>query len=69
VWDNGGLCLSLLTNEEVLRILNRSYWNRQLFRDGDRVVWTAKDEDGSIYLALFNLGNEETAVSVDLDLF
>ncbi|MDF2962451.1 MAG: Alpha galactosidase C-terminal beta sandwich domain [Paenibacillus sp.] len=49
--------------------MNRSYWNRQLFRDGDRVVWTAKDEDGSIYLALFNLGNEETAVSVDLDLF
>ncbi|NOU94552.1 alpha-galactosidase [Paenibacillus sp. LMG 31456] len=66
--DNDEWTLSLLTNEEVLRILSHSYWNRQLFRDGDRVAWTAKDEGGDVYLALFNLGSEEISVSVDLDL-
>ncbi|MEI7027261.1 glycoside hydrolase family 27 protein [Paenibacillus sp. y28] len=65
--DNDPWTLSLLTNGEVLRLLKHSYGNRQLFRQGDRIAWTAKDEDGGTYVALFNTGAAETEVAVELD--
>ena len=43
---------SLLTNEEVLRITKSSHSNRQLYREGDIIAWTAVGEDDSVYLAL-----------------
>lgn len=48
--------LSLLTNEEVLRVNQLSYDNRQLFRSNDVVAWVARDrETQAIYLAVFNI--------------
>lgn len=49
--------LSLFTNKEVLRMLNHSHSAHQLYRTGpyDRhIAWSAVDEDGSVYVALFN---------------
>ena len=37
---------ALLTNEEVLRITKASHGNRQLYRDGDLVAWTADGRVG-----------------------
>jgi len=60
-WTTG-----LITNEEVLNITKRSHSNRQLYREGNAVAWTAVGEDGSIYLAHFNLGDEETVIATEL---
>ncbi|MGL4337448.1 MAG: glycoside hydrolase family 27 protein [Turicibacter sp.] len=64
--DNDDFTLSLLTNVEVLRVLNHSHSAKQLYRRGNHVVWTSVGECGARYLALFNLGLEVTAVSVSL---
>ena len=49
--------LSLLTNPEVLRLTNRSFGARQLYRTEDAAAWTSKDENGAVNLALFNLSD------------
>lgn len=55
--DSDDWTLSLLTNPEVLRVLNHSHSARQLYRRGPSIAWLSGDEDGSFYLALFNTGN------------
>ena len=45
---------SLLTNRDVLRLLTHSHANRQLYRYDPHIAWAAEDEDGSVYLAVFN---------------
>ena len=62
--DNDEWTLSLLTNTEVLRVLNHSSEGKQLYRRDNKIVWTAKDEDGSYYIALFNTGEEADNVEV-----
>ncbi|GEM46774.1 glycoside hydrolase family 27 protein [Deinococcus cellulosilyticus] len=57
--------LSLLTNREVLHMHRTSTGNRQLFRRGDQVVWTARGEAGETYLALFNTGMEPDIIQVN----
>jgi alpha-galactosidase len=65
--DNDDFTLNLLTNEEVLRILQASTDNHQLFQQGDQVAWLAKSSDSdSVYLALFNIGDQLTTIEVDL---
>lgn len=67
--DNDEWTLSLLTNPEVLRILTHSHSGHQLFRSGPwgcDIAWTAVDEDGSHYLALFNAGSLENSLEVGL---
>lgn len=65
--DNDAFTLLLLTNEEVLAITKASRGNRQLFRRGERIVWTAECGDGScVYLALFNAGFQATDVTATL---
>jgi len=47
--------LSLLTNDEVLAVNQRSTENRPLFDHDGLIAWTAKDPaSGDTYLALFN---------------
>jgi hypothetical protein len=61
--------LGLLTNPDVLALNQDSRENRELLRDGDSVVWTAKTAAGDAhYLALFNLGDADADVSADLSL-
>lgn len=56
--------LSLITNEEVIRVLKHSHGARQIMRTDDTVVWKSKDEDGSIYVAFFNTSFSKTYPSV-----
>ncbi|HEX2947670.1 MAG TPA: glycoside hydrolase family 27 protein [Clostridia bacterium] len=69
--DNDDWTLSLLTNEEVLRLLEHSHSARQLYQRGaynTNVAWTSIDEDGSLYLAVFNRGTFETVTETQLSL-
>jgi Alpha-galactosidase len=53
--SNDPFTLSLLTNKDVLEVLNHSTNNKQLFRINDLVAWTADDpKTGDKYLAVFN---------------
>jgi hypothetical protein len=64
--DNDEWTLSLLTNEEVLELHRSGRGARQLYREADRIVWTAQGEDGSVYAALFNAGEQNDTVRVSL---
>ena len=60
--SNDKFTLSLLTNKNVLAMHHRSTRNRQLFRRGDLVAWTADDPaTGDKFLALFNAQDQEMA--------
>jgi len=49
--------LALLTNPGVLALLGESTGNRQVIREGDLAVWTARRTDGpGRYVAVFNTG-------------
>lgn len=57
---------SLLTNPEVIGVLNGSKNPRQLMRHGDKIVWVSEG-DGCSYVALFNTGTRPVHVAVPLD--
>lgn len=60
--------LSLLTNKEVLALLEDGHHGVQVQRTDEYVVWAGWNEkDGSVYAALFNLKEEEANVSVSLE--
>ena len=57
--------LSLLQNEELLRLENGNFLSRQVMRSSEECVWAAVDpKTGEYYVALFNLTDRERAVSV-----
>ncbi len=62
--DNDEWTLSLMQNGEVLHLIKHSHGAMQLERDGDHAVWLSQDEDGSTYVALFNLSEDRADVSV-----
>lgn len=54
---------NLITNAAVLDMHAHSSGNKQLFRNGDLVAWTANDTlTGDKYLALFNAGEPDNYV-------
>lgn len=60
--------LTLLTNREVISVNQHSENNRQLFREGDKIVWIA-DIPGSRekYIALFHTGDlASTDIKINL---
>lgn len=60
--------LSLLTNKEVLEMLTPKCVPHQICLDDKKAIWTAYNkETGKAYLALFNLSDETSAVSVSFD--
>ena len=60
--------LSLLQNEELLRLENGSFIARQVCRDKRECVWAAVDpHSGEHYIALFNLTNEPRYMKADTD--
>lgn len=65
--DNDDWTLSLLTNREVLAMHRDGAEARQVYRDGDRIVWTSKGPDNVRYVSLFNTGAEPIQVGVALD--
>lgn len=61
--------IALLQNPDVLAVHAGSSGNREVFREGPLVLWTADGADGepgrTRYVAAFNLGDDELAVSLD----
>lgn len=59
---------SLLTNREVLEMLEDSSRGTQVMRTEQMAVWKSKDEvTGALRVALFNLGEEEAELSVSVE--
>ncbi|NLY48715.1 MAG: glycoside hydrolase family 27 protein [Clostridiales bacterium] len=57
--------LKLLTNKKVLRLISRSAGARQVMRDKNQAVWLSRDtEKDVLYLALFNLSDNERMVGI-----
>jgi alpha-galactosidase len=57
--------VSLLTNPEVIAVDQASRGERELFRDGNKIVWMSRASKGSgRYVALFNTGDQPAEVSV-----
>ena len=58
--SNDAFTLSLLTNKEVLKMHRESVDVKQIYQDENKVAVTSKNPDtGEIYLALFNISEEE----------
>lgn len=66
--DNDAFTLSLLTNDEVLKLNQHGGTPLQLFRDDRQAVWLNRVSD-TVYIALFNLQDEKAAVAADLSAF
>jgi hypothetical protein len=58
--------LELLTNDEVLDVQRKGGSPRQIRRNDEEAVWINTAPDGTVNLALFNLGNEERIVRCPL---
>jgi len=66
--SNDDFTLSLLTNEEVLRMHRESSDVHQLFQQGGRAAVTSRNvSTGERYLALFNLSDERQNVEAALE--
>ena len=62
---SNAFAISLLKNNDVINVLQNSTGNKELFRDGDIIAWTATDAGNQhIYLALFNTGDSAKQVNV-----
>ena len=61
--------LSLLTNKDVLHTLFLKAQARQLERNEAYAIWTNYDEDGTRYIALFNMKNEVQDITFDANAY
>ncbi len=63
--------LKLLSNPEILRMHANSRDAHQVWRrtaDGtEHILWKAYDSEGGIYAAVFNAGEEESIIEIDLN--
>ncbi|MGW2424075.1 hypothetical protein ACWC0C_33325 [Streptomyces sp. NPDC001709] len=59
--------VGLLTNGEALAVLLHSTGNREVLREGDLGLWTARDTDGRTrYAAVFSLADEPRRYEIPL---
>ena len=67
--SNDEFTLSLLTNEEVLKMHRESVNVRQIFQEDGKVAITSENPvTGDVYLALFNLSDDEKPLAVSVNL-
>ncbi|MCM1253541.1 MAG: glycoside hydrolase family 27 protein [Clostridium sp.] len=60
--------LSLLTNRDVLAMMDKTCKGMQLVRTDEQAVWKNKDSaSGRLCVALFNLGDTDALLSIGLD--
>jgi len=65
--ENRELELKLFSNEEVLKVNQQGEHPRQLYKTDSAAVWISNTKGSTaIYVALFNIGNNEAPVKVDL---
>jgi hypothetical protein len=61
--DNDAFTDSLITNKNMLYVLNKSINNKQLFRNEKQVAWIADDPaNGDKFLAVFNIEDREEMI-------
>jgi hypothetical protein len=66
--ENDDFSTLLITNPEAIDINQHSEANRLLYQDNEVYVWMAEDPDSeAVYLALFNLSEEDQMVEVQPD--
>ena len=66
--NNDEFTLSLLTNRDILQMHRQGENAHQVRRTEKSCVWKSRDsEDGSVYVALFNLADLDAEVSVSWD--
>ena len=59
--------LSLLTNQELLNLMNENCHGTQLVRDESKAIWKNKnDKTGMLHVALFNLSDEDERIGIAL---
>lgn len=61
--------LKLITNLDIIEINQLSTDNRQLFRNSSSAGWYCKDKDGNHVIALFNLSDNPSEISISLDKY
>jgi alpha-galactosidase len=67
--SNDAFTLSLLTNKSVLQMHREGSEVRQLFQKDGRVAITSKNsKSGAVYLALFNISDDEGQLDINVDL-
>ena len=63
--------MSLLTNEEVLKMHSNSRHSHQVWRkkinDIEHVLWTSVSSTGGQYIAAFNLGESNSEIEISLN--
>ena len=63
--------VKLITNEGILRMHRNSRNAHQIFRrdceGNEYVAWTASDSEGGVYLAVFNLGEEDGTLAFETE--
>ena len=64
--DNDEFTDSLLTNERIMNMHKNGRKARQILRKDDFVIWRSVTKDGKLYLALFNISEEEKKVKLKL---
>ena len=57
--------IALLQNPDVLAVHREGRGAREVFREDPLILWTADGPDGEHYIAAFNVGEAELAVSLD----
>ena len=55
---NDDFTLSLLQNRDIIEINKNSCGNREVYRKGNEIVWTANGAGNFVYLARFNVGED-----------
>ena len=58
--------VALFMNGEVLEVLGSSSNNREVFREGNQVIWAADGPEGRLYAAVSNIGDEPSQMALDV---
>ncbi|NMB10536.1 MAG: alpha-galactosidase, partial [Tissierellia bacterium] len=57
--------IALLQNADVLALHREGHGAREVFREDPLILWTSQGSRGARYVAAFNTGEDELAVSLD----
>lgn len=67
---NDDFTYSLLSNADLLEMLSQARYSKQVYRrrfdKKEQIVWSAVRRDGGYYLAVFNAGEEQDEITVNL---
>ena len=63
---NDEFTLSLMLHKELLEINQKGDSGREIYRKGNEIVWASNGEEGTYYLAQFNIGEQEIKIQTPL---